>query len=711
MAIMIRLHGIVFVAVALLAVVTASAGDLVVDGTTVVVDTDTRVEGGVVVENGGTLTVRNATLTLVLAFDEEHHVEVTGPSQLVVEDGVIQSEGGQFWFELSADDNGDSPTMRVSGDESWLTNHSGIRPFDDTHVVVTGGDVEELQVRDRVQVELSTAGTYPVFFFDGITATLSGLHTGESVTNTVSVPGGWSMSLTEAFVEGYQIDLQNGANLTLDDSDGIVMSLHTPGNLGPDLKVVEGLTSDHPTSGALTNLGTELHFTNTQIDLVNVYTLGADRVLLRGVHVNEVNAEGTSELVIGQEGFQTPLCCNLCQVYDHATFTVDHATIDASLNVPSATASYHDFEEVGYGVMKFVNVDLRETDLTVREFGTMILVGCQYDPARLEILDPTATFTVTDLLADFSAAPRSGPAPLQVAFTNLTTGDATGYEWSFGDGGTSTAVNPTHIYQSEGSYSVSLRADGAAASDTMTKPAYIEVTPGTTVSCDGAAVLVPAAAHSGGAAGSVWRTELAVFNPGSASVELGLRFLPSDQDNAGAVCVAGPTVAAGASVLLEDVVLATFGLQSAVGGIALYAGDAPLVVSSRTYNQAPSGTFGQAIPGRTVSEALAPGSVGHLVELHENAAFRTNLGFLNTSASSSAVVTVDYYDQEGTHLGQRQISLDPLEQHQENRAFTAVTTQAVTNGRARLQVTGAPVLAYASVVDNQTSDPSYLEPW
>ncbi len=704
-----RHRKIVVVWLALAGALTASGADLVVDGTTVVVDTDTRVEGEVVVSNGGTLIVRDATLTLVLAYDEEHHVDVSGASELVVDNGVITSEGGQYWYELYAA-GGSSPTMRVSGEESWLTNHSGIRPFDDTHVVVTGGDVEELQVRDRVQVELEAAGAYPVFFFDGVTATLAGLDVGESVTNTVSVPGGWSMSLAEAWVEGYQVDLENGANITLVDADGIVVSLHTPGNLGPELRVVEGLTADHPTSGELVNLGSELHFTNSQIALVNVYTFGSDRVLLRGVHVNEVNAEGTSELTIGQQGYETLLNCNLCQVYDHATFTVDHATVDASGNQPSATASYHDLEEEGYGVMRFVGVDLRETDLTVREHGTMVLVDCQYDPGRLEILDPTATFTAADLEADFSAAPRSGPAPLEVAFTNLTVGEATGYAWDFGDGATSTEVNPSHTYQSEGSYDVTLRADSAAGSDSETKAGYVEVTPGTTASCAGEAVLVPAAAHSAGAAGSTWRTELAVFNPGSGAVELGLRFLPADHDNGAATCVAGPTVAAGASALLEDVVLGTFGQGSAAGGIAVYAGGAALVVSSRTYNQAASGTFGQAIPGRSAGEALAPGEVGYLVELHENGAFRTNLGFLNTSASVSAVVTVDYYDQDGVALGQRVVTLRPLEQHQENRAFTAVTAEAVTNGRARVRVSGAPVLAYASVVDNQTSDPSYLEP-
>ena len=90
----------------------------------------------------------NSTLVLILEFDEEHHVDISGDAELRVINSVVSSTGGQFWFELS-DDAGGVPTLRVSGVNSWFTNHSGIRPFDQAQVIVTGGDVEELQARDN----------------------------------------------------------------------------------------------------------------------------------------------------------------------------------------------------------------------------------------------------------------------------------------------------------------------------------------------------------------------------------------------------------------------------------------------------------------------------------------------------------------------------------------------------------------------------------
>ncbi|MBD3334918.1 MAG: PKD domain-containing protein, partial [Candidatus Eisenbacteria bacterium] len=77
--------------------------------------------------------------------------------------------------------------------------------------------------------------------------------------------------------------------------------------------------------------------------------------------------------------------------------------------------------------------------------------------------------------ADFSASPTTGCAPLAVAFTDLSTGEITGWEWDFGDGGTSTAQNPSYTYTAAGTFTVSLTVTGPGGSDTATKIDYIAV--------------------------------------------------------------------------------------------------------------------------------------------------------------------------------------------------------------------------------------------
>lgn len=85
------------------------------------------------------------------------------------------------------------------------------------------------------------------------------------------------------------------------------------------------------------------------------------------------------------------------------------------------------------------------------------------------------TVTAPVVTANFSGTPTSGEVPLSVQFTDAST-NATSWSWTFGDGGTSTAENPSHTYTSPGTYDVSLVATGAYGSDTETKLGYITVT-------------------------------------------------------------------------------------------------------------------------------------------------------------------------------------------------------------------------------------------
>ena len=67
-----------------------------------------------------------------------------------------------------------------------------------------------------------------------------------------------------------------------------------------------------------------------------------------------------------------------------------------------------------------------------------------------------------------------------MTFTDESSGAPTGWSWTFGDGGTSTAQNPSHTYNAAGTYTVSLTASNAHGSDIQTKNGYITVTePGT----------------------------------------------------------------------------------------------------------------------------------------------------------------------------------------------------------------------------------------
>jgi PKD repeat protein len=77
--------------------------------------------------------------------------------------------------------------------------------------------------------------------------------------------------------------------------------------------------------------------------------------------------------------------------------------------------------------------------------------------------------------ASFSGSPTSGDALLNVSFTDESTGVITAWAWDFGDLGTSTLQDPSHIYKEVGVYTVSLTVTGPGGSDTETMSNYISV--------------------------------------------------------------------------------------------------------------------------------------------------------------------------------------------------------------------------------------------
>jgi len=109
--------------------------------------------------------------------------------------------------------------------------------------------------------------------------------------------------------------------------------------------------------------------------------------------------------------------------------------------------------------------------LILASLGLLALSGCE-------------GFFLKPLVADFTATPTSGVAPLTVRFTDLSQGAPTKpilhWRWEFGDGTMAEEQNPEHTYTVPGSYTVTLRViDAAGRSAEATKEDYIVVEPST----------------------------------------------------------------------------------------------------------------------------------------------------------------------------------------------------------------------------------------
>ena len=318
--------------------------------------------------------------------------------------------------------------------------------------------------------------------------------------------------------------------------------------------------------------------------------------------------------------------------------------------------------------------------------------------------------------------PDVNPAPAGVAVTFTidakVRSDADSVSFEFGDGGTGKIeYNPgcailggcgaiKHTYAGPGLFTVT--ASGTIGGQAVSGTAQITITSSTADT----ELYVPTGAHLTGFNTVNWRTDLEIHNPGTRRVSYIIALLLRNQDNNLPSFKGTFFLDAARSARYNDLLYATFGFSGAAA-IRLTPIDGPIIVTSRTYNQLPTGTYGQSVPTIPRAQAIAFSQDARMIALSHDptlaAGYRTNLGFVNASPAQIRV-EAEFYLGTGGFLGQKSYDLMPFEFRQIDKAFEQVTADPIDDGYIVVRTTtaGAKFFANAVVVDNLTGDPTYV---
>ena len=218
--------------------------------------------------------------------------------------------------------------------------------------------------------------------------------------------------------------------------------------------------------------------------------------------------------------------------------------------------------------------------------------------------------------------------------------------------------------------------------------------------------MVGGIAHAPGAAGSNWRSKVALLNRSGASAQVTLTYVRSS----GPPLAESATLANNQLLAWDDVAVTLFGVSADSSGAIKIDSSQPLVVTARTYNASASGTYGQFLPGVDESDALAYGQSGVISQLAKNADFRTNIGFVNLG-EASCQVRVTLRSSAGAAVGsQRTVTVPATGWKQDNDIFQAANAGTHANAYATVEVVtpGCEVWGYGSVVDNRSGDPTTI---
>lgn len=327
--------------------------------------------------------------------------------------------------------------------------------------------------------------------------------------------------------------------------------------------------------------------------------------------------------------------------------------------------------------------------------------GLQHSVIERKVVVTSGSGGGAALSAEFEMSngrPRIGEA---VEFTDRTSGEPDGWDWDFGDGGTSSSRSPSHHYSAAGTYTIVLTASRGEEQSLRIRSLIVREASHPFRS------VVPASAQTAGEGGTDWRTELTIHNAGPLAADVSLSYLPDPGLERRTHVL---TIPAGATQTWSRALPELFDLSVGRGAIAIDAvtdDETPsLKISSRTYTASSAGTFGQFVP--SVPEAGA-GPLLWLTGLDSNRSFRTNIGWTNPGPAAVRG-TFRLSDSAGADLGSREMELPPFSfgQSSISALFPFLESQEKSGLTLSLASEGGRILGYASVIDRLSHDPIFL---
>lgn len=223
--------------------------------------------------------------------------------------------------------------------------------------------------------------------------------------------------------------------------------------------------------------------------------------------------------------------------------------------------------------------------------------------------------------------------------------------------------------------------------------------------------LVPISAVAAGANGTLFRTDVRIFNPSSTTdIQVEAQFLPINADGTNATV--RPITVPKRQMLVFDNAVASLFSASGLGAMRFRSND-EFTVTSRTYTDSPNplapGTFGQFIPALEESRARLKGVILHLSgSSNLNLGFRSNTGVMNPNLSA-AMVTFRLYSTTGILIKESAATNVPPRSVIQAGLGTLIGRNLLDfdNGYVTFE-SNQPLIGYSSVVDNRSSDQIFV---
>lgn len=235
-------------------------------------------------------------------------------------------------------------------------------------------------------------------------------------------------------------------------------------------------------------------------------------------------------------------------------------------------------------------------------------------------------------------------------------------------------------------------------------------------------LFIPVVGSVPGLNNTMWKTDLTMYNNSQTGPTTAyLQYFPEGSTSSTAQLAATSSLNAGATRMNPDIASALFNNSiNGIGALRILSSGS-IFANARVYNDQSAigkGTFGQNVPGLTRAQAVSQGilvgtinSVSGNVTGSTNA--RTNIGLFNPSDNATSVA-LELRNNGGATVSTNIITLGPWQHMQmplsgvAGAAFPFISGDVGSSSVAFLS--GSPIFAYASVIDNVSGDGSFILP-
>ncbi len=232
--------------------------------------------------------------------------------------------------------------------------------------------------------------------------------------------------------------------------------------------------------------------------------------------------------------------------------------------------------------------------------------------------------------------------------------------------------------------------------------------------------VIPAAGNNPGANGTHWATQFSLFNPQAYKLTVSVTFVPTGGAQGIEKLIDVP---ANATVFSDNLLSDLYNGRTGSGAllVATFPEDnlgvtdsilaRAFLVTTNTFNDARTGTFGQSIPGiwTGLQDYNSDGITAVANGIRNRVqGWRTNIGAVNLGRYS-VTLRVSVYDGSGNTLASQLPFILPPQGH-----FQDALPTTVDRGSIEFSVddpkNDTVTFAYASVIDPLSGDPTYVNP-